>query len=121
MTGELDDDYEEVDGSVVRPFMLTRGRTRSAGVAVVMESLVDQRPLDEMRYEGLEPVQKDIWELTRNRLSAAEISAHLKLPLGTVCVLVGDMAGLEFLEVHKTASPGDVDLVRRLIDGVRAL
>lgn len=115
------DDHEEMDGSMVRPFMLTQGRTRSAAVEVSMESMVDRRRISEAQYHGLNPVQKQIFDHLAERASAAELSAHLSLPLGVIRVLVGDMAGMQLLEVHQTASTGDVQLVRRLIDGVRAL
>lgn len=106
---------------MVRPFMLTKGRTRSTAVEVAMESMVDRRRIGEARYHGLDPVQKQIFDHLTERSSAAELSAHLGLPLGVIRVLIGDMAGMELLEVHQTASTGDVELVRRLIDGVRAL
>lgn len=117
----LADDFEEAEGSVVRAFVLTGGRTRSTGVQVAMESLIDQRSDHDKKIDKLKTVQRQIWDLTENRISAAEISAHLNLPLRTVFVLVGDMATAGLLEVHETASTGDVALVRRLIDGVRAL
>ena len=114
-------DHEDDDrGSVVRPFMLTRGRTRS-DVTVVMETMIDRAQISVDQMGRFDSAQRSIWESLSERKSAAEISAITKLPLGIVCVLVGDMAGNKLVEVHKTVSTGDVDLVRRLIDGVRAL
>lgn len=101
--------------------MLTRGRTRSSGTEVRMESLLDRRPVSEDALRALDGTKQDIWRALSERRSAAEISAELSLPLGVVCVLVGDMAGSGSIEIHQTASTGDADLVRRLIDGVRAL
>lgn len=114
-------DHEEDEGSLVRPFLLTRGRTRSSGVPVVMESLIDRRAIDDDTYRRLDRTNRDIFDLLSERLSAAEISAKLQLPLGVICVLVGDMGGDEVLQVHKAADIGDEHLLRRLIDGVRAL
>lgn len=113
------DDHEE--DSLVRPFLLTKGRTRSSGVPVVMESLVDRCSIDDDVYKGLGCTERDIFDLLTERLSAAEISAKLRLPLGVICVLVGDMGGDGVLQVHKAADTGDEQLLRRLIDGVRAL
>lgn len=114
-------DHEEDEGSLVRPFLLTKGRTRSSGVPVVMESLVDRCAIDDNTYRRLDRTNRDIFDLLSERLSAAEISAKLKLPLGVICVLVGDMGGDGVLQVHKAADIGDEQLLRRLIDGVRAL
>ncbi|MFT7597166.1 MAG: hypothetical protein ACI8TP_000084 [Acidimicrobiales bacterium] len=122
MADPLYDDHEEQEGNVVRPFMLTKGRTRSStNVDVRMESLIDRRVVDAPVVARLDSIQRKIWDALDERSSAAEVSAYLQLPLGVVCVLVGDMAGSELLEVHQTASTTDVELVRRLIDGVRAL
>jgi len=115
------DDHEETEGSLVRPFLLTKGRTRSSGVPVVMESLIDRCEIDDATYQGLDRTNRNIFDLLSERLSAAEISAKLKLPLGVICVLVGDMGGDGVVQVHKAADIGDEQLLRRLIDGVRAL
>ena len=115
------DDHEEPEDSLVRPFLLTKGRTRSSGVPVVMESLIDRCPVDDDAYRRLDRTNRDIYDLLSDRLSAAEISAKLKLPLGVICVLVGDMGGDGIVQVHKAADIGDEQLLRRLIDGVRAL
>lgn len=117
----VDDEHEEMERSLVRPFLLTKGRTRSAGVPVVMESLVDRNPIDDETRSKLDRTQRDIYDTLTERLSAAEISAALRLPLGVICVLVGDMGGDGVLQVHKAADLGDENLLRRLIDGVRAL
>lgn len=115
------DELEEDEGSLVRPFLLTKGRTRSSGVVVVMESLIDRCPVDDETYRRLDRTERDIYDLLFERLSAAEISAKLRLPLGVICVLVGDMGGNDVLKVHEAADTGDEQLLRRLIDGVRAL
>lgn len=115
------DDHDEDEGSLVRPFLLTKGRTRSSGVPVVMESLIDRCEIDDTTYRRLDRTQRDIFDLLADRLSAAEVSAKLRLPLGVICVLVGDMGGDGVLQVHKAADTGDEQLLRRLIDGVRAL
>ncbi len=116
-----DDEHEELDGKIVRPFLLTKGRTRSSGVQVVMESLIDRGDIEPHQFQALDQTKRSIFELLSDRLSAAEIAAKLALPLGVICVLVGDMGGDGILVVHKTADAGDVDLLRRLIDGVRSL
>lgn len=116
-----DDDGELPEISFIRPYMLTKGRTRSTGVPVAMESLVDRRRIDESTYRRLDKAQRDIFDVLTERLSAAEISAALKLPLGVIIVLIGDMGRDEIVTVHKAADLCDEQLIRRLIAGVRAL
>jgi hypothetical protein len=66
-------------------------------------------------------VETEIWTAAAGQLSVAEISGRLGLALGVVRVLVGDLAGVGLIELGPTAGSGDAELVRRLIDGVRAL
>ena len=114
------DDDDELDRRIVRPFILTGGRTQPT-VGVVMESLVDRLDLSDDDDRRLDPVHRQIWDLVGDTLSAAEISAMLQLPLGVVLVVVSDMAEQGLVMVHKTAALDDLQLVRRLIDGVEAL
>lgn len=119
MTVPADDD-EEGGGSVVRPFVLTRGRTRVSG-DVRIESLVTRSELSPEKVTALDPGLRQIWTHLTERQSVAEVSAKLGLPLGVVLVLVGDMSEQDLVAVHKTAASNDTQLVRRLIDGVRAI
>ena len=118
MTHFNQDDYGV---SLVRPYLLTKGRTRSTGVPVVMESLIERGAVDRATYERLDRASRSIYDLLTSRLSAAEISAKLRLPLGVVFVLVGDMGGVGVLTVHKAIDGGDENIIRRLIAGVSAL
>ena len=115
-----EDDDDDFERHVVRPFMLTRGRTKVSG-GVVMESLVSRNDLDPDRLQRLESVQRKIWHQLASMQSVAELSAFLELPLGVVLVLISDMSDLDLVQVHETASVDDVRLVRRLIDGILAL
>ena len=118
--GRYDDDDDDFEERVVRPFMLTRGRTRAKS-GVVMESLVSRTDLPPERLERLESTQRSIWELLASMQSVAEVSALLELPLGVVLVLISDMSDLDLVQVHETAPVDDIHLVRRLIDGILAL
>lgn len=114
------DEDEDGGGNVVRPYVLTRGRTRVSG-DVRIESLVSRRELSPAKVRTLEPSLRQIWTQLAERQSVAEVSAKLSLPLGVVLVLVGDMSEQDLVAVHKTAESNDTQLVRRLIDGVRAI
>jgi hypothetical protein len=52
----------------------------------------------------------------------AEVSAHLRLPLGVARVLVADLVDDGWLTASQTAGDQpEIDLVERLISGLRAL
>lgn len=115
-----DEDHLDEDEQFLRPFTLTGGRTRSAGRLVAVEAIVAQ-------VSGPGPgaphgvVEADIHRLAAEQISSAELAASLDLPVGVVRVLVGDLVAGGHLRLGATPTDGSVQLVRRLIDGVRAL
>jgi hypothetical protein len=91
------------ESRVVRPYTLTRGRTRPARVDLPLEALVRGVAPASRPNETAE--RRRILELTSTEiLSVVEISAHLRLPLGVVRVLVGDLADDGLVLVH-TGTP----------------
>lgn len=105
--------------TIVRPYVLTGGRTR-AGVSFAVEALITAtgpgragEPLDHTR----------IRELCREPRSVAEVAALLGVPLGVAQVLLGDMLGAGAVQVHRTADAGgpDLALMERVLAGLRRL
>jgi hypothetical protein len=104
MYERVDEGRDELDGElveesrVVRPYTLTRGRTRHERADLPLEALV-RCVAPGGRTETTE--RRRILELTaREILSVVEISAYLRLPLGVVRVLVGDLADDGLVLVH---------------------
>ena len=114
-------DEDEQNESLVRAFTLTGGRTQNKEVAVPIQSVVCQSQASLAAPPTLAPVESEIWRVAGDRLSSAEISYRLELPLGVVRVLVGDLVTAGLVTVGKTTATGNAQLVRRLIDGVRSL
>jgi len=99
-TGAGADRHDEDDTSYsVRPYALVGGRTKQvSSVELPVEALV----------EGLEgpdvtltPERRRILELTATQyLSVMELSAHVRLPVGVVRILVNDLAEAKKVRVH---------------------
>ena len=108
---------------LVRPYAITGGRTRSSYSDLPLEALVvTTEEADDPR--GLAWERKAIAELCAAPVALAEISAHLKVPIGVARVLVGDMATEGLVRVHRPASKtgrADVALLERVLSGIRAL
>ncbi|MGX8905023.1 DUF742 domain-containing protein [Streptomyces netropsis] len=126
--------YDDAAGPVVRPYAMTRGRTRSAAeakldlIAVVVadESLADHPGgAHAIADQTLSPEHLDIVDLSRDApQSIAELSAGLDLPVGVVRVLVGDLIDAELVRVSRPVPPAelpDESVLREVIDGLRAL
>lgn len=101
----------------VRPYVLTRGRTRSE-FELAIETLVSARP-----GAGDPGIHRDIVELCRRPCSVAEIAALRGIPLGVAKVLLGDLAVSGAIVVHRTvdAAGPDLTLMQRVLRGLRRL
>jgi Protein of unknown function (DUF742) len=124
MTGAIAD--ERPGGRFVRPYAVTRGRTRSRGDELLpIETLVVSKESARARTTGRAHVPHQIFELCTTMHSIAEISAVLDLPLGSVRVVVGDMAVDGFVDVHRPQtgeSDGpDIQLLERVLNGLESL
>lgn len=114
----------ETTSGLVRPYFRTKGRTKPA-YDLALEALVstsDQgRRLERVRV----PEHRSICGLCLDTRSVAEVAAHLKLPLGVVRVLVGDVAGLGLVLVHSaTSMVGDrpsIEFMERVLSGLRRI
>lgn len=114
---------EETSG-LVRPYFRTRGRTRP-DYDLALEALVSTsergRRLETVRV----PEHRSICGLCLDTRSVAEVAALLKLPLGVVRVLVGDVAGLGLVLVHSASSrAGDrpsIEFMERVLSGLRRI
>jgi len=121
------DEHDEPSGALVRPYAVTRGRTRPR-VDVAMEALVEttDRGRQYMALIGRE--QQMIASLCDGNLqSLAEISARMKLALGVAKVLVADMAAEGLLAVYEPATLDHTndavgtELLERVLSGLRRL
>ena len=104
---------------------MTGGRTRSSGAEIPLEALVIMTDEGRQRAMGLAWEQRAIAELCASPMSVAEVSAHLKVPLGVARVLVGDMAAEGLVEMSGASgseqAPNDLNLLERVLNGLRAL
>jgi len=115
-------DPSDVPGPLVRPYAVTRGRTRSR-VDIAIEALVATVP-DAPRDTIIGRERQQIAELCQEVQSLAEIAAHTRMPLGVARVLVGDMAEEGLVQVHAPGSLDDqlgVYLLERVLSGLRKL
>jgi len=100
----------------VRPYLMTKGRTRSGQLAG-FETLVVMTELGRERVGRTGPEHAALLGLAAQPVSIAELSARLTLPLGVVQVLAGDLVGGGLLAQHDGVSGGAKDpaLLRRVI------
>jgi hypothetical protein len=111
-------------GSLVRPYARTRGRTRT-DYDLAIETLVSTSERGRSQSNPATPEHRSICGLCMEARSVAEVAAHLRLPLGVVRVLIGDMAGLGLVLIHDTGMVvGDrpsMEFLERVLSGLRRL
>jgi hypothetical protein len=120
---------DEPTGSLVRPYAVTRGRTRPK-LEIAIEALVETTARGRQVSNGgigNGQEQQYIANLCDGRLqSLAEIAARMQLPLGVARVIIADMASDGLVSVHEPASLENNDavgteLLERVLSGLRRL
>jgi hypothetical protein len=117
---DFDDDVTAAHGvPVVRPYVLTHGRTRSA-VDLPLEALVTVGSAADHAAEGMD---RTLMGLCQELRSVAEIAALADVPLGVARVLIGDLVTSGALVVHGTTDPQgpSLALLQRVLGGLRNL
>ncbi|GAA1537668.1 DUF742 domain-containing protein [Actinomadura kijaniata] len=112
-------------GPVVRPYAMTRGRTRPEGgtfdlIAVV--AATGKPPARRWRYG---PEHRRILARCARPVPVADLAADLGLPIGVVRVMLGDLRDDGLVRVVATIERSDgrpnVGVLREVLDGLRAL
>ena len=102
---------EEPTGALVRPYAVTRGRTRprlEIALEALIETTVRGRSAGSNGGHGRE--HQYIAALCDGRLqSLAEIAARMSLPLGVARVLIADMAAEGMVAVYEPTSLEDAN------------
>jgi len=108
----------EESASIVRAYAWTAGRTRS-DFHLEIETLVSAsvRAMD----ADMSSDHQEIIDLCRDSTSVAEVAALLRLPLGVVRVLLGDMASLGLIVIYETDTSPDMELLERVLHGLTQL
>ncbi|SDY02108.1 Protein of unknown function [Micromonospora pattaloongensis] len=121
---------DEPTGALVRPYAVTRGRTRPR-LEIALEALVETTVRGRSAGAGKGGGGREhqyIAALCDGRLqSLAEIAARMQLPLGVARVLIADMATEGLVAVYEPTSLDDTndavgtELLERVLSGLRRL
>jgi hypothetical protein len=110
--------------ALVRPYTLVRGRTLAhrgtfdlvTYVVAVVQSL--------HAWDGVEPEHGRLLTLCQHPQSVSELTARMRLPLGVVRILLGDLLDMDAIQIsrplHADGRP-DIPVIQEVLDGLRAL
>src|SRR6266851_911284 len=96
---------DEEAGPVVRPYALTRGRTRPVGEPLDLIALVTAVRGIEIDRVSLDPEHLALLRLCRLPASVADLAADLDLPLGVIQILLGDLQERSLVTIHHPIPP----------------
>lgn len=113
--------YDEAAGPLVRPYTITGGRTPADGERLDLSTQI--RTLwAEQEPAGLTPEHRAILQMCREPMSVAEVAAYVKVPLGVVRVLSGDLMerGLVITRSpsHQPAQAPDLETLQAVLDAL---
>ncbi|WP_214409891.1 DUF742 domain-containing protein [Sphaerisporangium fuscum] len=110
-------------GPIVRPYTLTRGRTRPSGPAFDMVAVVRIVPGARPR-PGLTPEHLRILRMCAQPMSVVDLASESGLSLNVVRILLGDLRDQKLVTVRPPATVSQLPeerLLREVIQGLKAL
>jgi hypothetical protein len=112
-------------GPVVRPYALTRGRTRHTGEAFDLVATVVAIQGRVADPGDLSPEHIAVLHLARRPTTVVDIASDVDLPLGVVRILLADLRelGLVSIQAPVPIKPRQVDTntLREVLHGLRGL
>ena len=104
---------------LVRPYLLTGGRTRSERADVALDATLRTTTSGRSVLEQQPAEQAAVLRTCREPTALPEVAAALGLPIGVVRVLAADLVGVGHLTTTAVSTGDDVDLLERLLVGLK--
>ncbi|MEV6304107.1 DUF742 domain-containing protein [Actinoplanes sp. NPDC051861] len=115
--------YDEDAGPLVRLYAITGGRAAVPADGITLSAIV-QRVLGATAGRELSEPESEVLRLADRPVSVSEIAAWMRLPLGPVRVILGDLrdAGMiTFPRSGDAAGHTDRRLLEQVLSGLRSL
>jgi hypothetical protein len=116
--------FDREAGPVVRPYAVTRGRTRPGNEEFDLISVVFATGVQPAGTVWLGPEQQYMLNMCQRPVTVADVASDVDLPLGVVRVLLSDLSEQGLVKVLSTPPPGqptDASVLRNVLDGLKAL
>ncbi|GGK79661.1 hypothetical protein Sme01_21490 [Sphaerisporangium melleum] len=110
-------------GPLIRPYTVTRGRTRPTGPDFDMVAIVRAMP-GVVPQVGLGPEHLRLLRMCAQPMSVVDLASESGLSLSVVRVLLGDLRDHELVSVRPPATVSQLPeerLLREVIQGLKAL
>jgi hypothetical protein len=127
MSADIEGELHWLDhdaGPVVRPYAMTQGRVAPSGGEFDLVAFVVAVVPDGVSMPGLQPEHYAIVAAAWEPISVVELASTLDLSIGVVRVLLGDLRSAGLISLYEppaAAQPHDVDVLKAVVNGLRAL
>jgi hypothetical protein len=111
-------------GPVVRPYTVTQGRVSPTGGDIDMLAFVVATTPKNYPGARLQPEHDAIVAAAWEPIPVVELASTLDLSVGVVRVLLGDLRSAGLISMHEppaASRPHDVDVLKAVVNGLRAL
>jgi DNA-binding transcriptional ArsR family regulator len=111
-------------GPIVRPYAMTRGRTRPGGIHFDLVTILVATGRDPRDRVRLSREERRLLELCRRPSTVADLASDLDLPLRVVHVLLGDLYEQGLIEEQREVTPAeqtDPRLLMKVLDDLRRI
>ncbi|GAA2630467.1 DUF742 domain-containing protein [Paractinoplanes durhamensis] len=111
-------------GPVVRPYAVTQGRVAPTGGAIDMMAFVVATTTESRPGARLQPEHHAIVAAAWEPIPVVELASTLDLSVGVVRVLLGDLRSAGLISMYEppaASRPHDVDVLKAVVNGLRAL
>jgi len=121
----LDNDWLDREaGPVVRPYAMTQGRVSPTGGGIDMMAFVVATSAETEPAGRLQPEHHAIVAAAWEPIPVVELASTLDLSVGVVRVLLGDLRSAGLISMYEppaASRPHDVDVLKAVVNGLRAL
>lgn len=111
-------------GPVVRPYAMTQGRVAPTGGDIDMMAFVVAAHAETYVDGRLQPEHHAIVAAAWEPIPVVELASTLDLSVGVVRVLLGDLRSAGLISMYEppaATKPHDVDVLKAVVNGLRAL
>jgi hypothetical protein len=116
--------FDDAAGPFVRPYAVTRGRTRSPGRPLDLLAVIAGTAPSMADRMRLEPEHLRLLARCRRPITVADLASDLDLPLGVVRVLLGDLINRGLVRASAptpTEFARDEAVLRMVLDELNSL
>jgi hypothetical protein len=124
MPAEAHDWLDRDAGPVVRPYAMTQGRVAPSDGEFDLVAFVVAVSPDVTRTTGQQPEHQAIVAAAYEPISVVELASTLDLSIGVIRVLLGDLRSSGLISMYEppaASQPHDVDVLKAVVNGLRAL